>query len=419
VLVLSLVLQTLAASPVEVTVAVQAPVRLQARVFGASMDTPVRIPEVRAEAEPLAVLDANARAMQDVVSWVDLSARAVDLDDYGRFRLLVAAVDALPVRVVDGSGLGTVSDAVARGRWTADERLLAIGGGLRAMGVAAIPFRGADGALLLGISCDDPNMNVDSVEHEWRYVRNGVAHHQVVRWVLWDGVSPVGTVGGARGSQPLDRTIPRGSALSLADPALPEFTMAWSQPELRQVQGSSHDVRFVRHPDAAAWLSLAPELHLPAALPAARVQVRRSGLLDEARRRLHGLTDEEARIDALIRLVQGSFVYEPGPVRTIPELLERGRGDCDQLSLLLAALLLELDYDPADVVVVSWPDHLGLAVRPKRGKGPRDGLSVQLPEGRYVLLDVTHYMWSGTQLVSRWGRTSPSHGSQVTVERLR
>jgi len=421
VLIAWLATQALASGPVAHTAApapVQSAVHLRADVFGARMDTPVQVPAVQARGDALSVLDANARALQDVAIWVELSARAVDLDDYGRFRLLVAAVDALPVRTGGrASTRVTVSDALRSGRWTDQDRLLAIGGGLRAMGVAAAPFHAPDGRLLLGVSCDDRDLNVDAIEHDWRLVRNGQRQHVRVRWVLWDGQRALGTVGGATGVKPLDRALPHGRALSLATPRAPDFTYSRTIRQTRQVQGQP--VSFVRHPDAAAWLALSPELRLPAGLDAAREHVRRTGLDRQARHHLRGLTSEVDRMDALIRLVQASFVYEPGPVRTLPELLERGRGDCDQLSLLLAALLLELGYSRDDLLVVSWPDHLGLAVRPRSGPGPSGATAVQLDTGRYVLVDVTHYMWNGSRLVSRWGRTSPEHGTQVTVRRLR
>lgn len=413
-----LVLTAALASNPALTTASDPIVHLRADLYGARMDTPLRVPRVAASGEdPLSVMDANTRALGELAAWVELSAEAVDLDDYGRFRLVVAAIDALPVRTVVGGGRGTVTDALAAGRWGPDGRLLAIAGGLRAAGVATQVFEDGRGRLFVGISCLDADLNVDAVEHRWRRHQGGQTREIRVRWVIWDGEGPVGRVDYDGALRALDSAPPTGRALRLVDARAPAFTLSRAVPHAVQAQGGLGTVFVVRHPDAAGWLALAPERHLPAALPAARAHVRASGLLDVARRAIAGLPTEAERVDALIRLVQGTFVYEPGPVRTVPELLERGRGDCDQLSLVLGALLLELGYDASDLVIVSWPDHLGLAIRP-RGTFPDGVAHLTLDEGRYVLVDVTHYVWAGGRLVSSWGRTSPRHGTQVTVQRL-
>lgn len=390
-------------------------IQLRGDVYGARMDTPIRVRAIASASDPVSVLDANARALSDLASWVELSAQAVDLDDYGRFRLVVSAVDALPVRVSSSraSRPMAVSEALRRGTWSASDRVLAIGGALRASGVAVTAFATPTGEVVLGISCDDHSLNVDAVEHRWR----SSSGETRVRWVVWDGQQPIGRVDDEGRLRGLEGRPPSGRALELVSARAPAFARSRAVPHQVSLRGATGSLSLVRHPDAAGWLSLAPERHLSVGLASAREHVRASGLLSAARRHTRGIADESARIDALIRLVQGAFVYEPGPVRTVPELLERGRGDCDQLSLVLGALLMELGYTEDELVIVSWPDHLGLAVRPK-GAFPKNAAHLTLEDGRYVLVDVTHYVWTGDRLTSRWGRTSPKHGSQVTVRRL-
>ena len=390
-------------------------VHLRQDVFGARIDTPLRIRGGQAARDPETVLDVNGRAFADLASWVEASAEAVSLDDYGRFRLVVAAVDALPIETRRGPGVQSVTEALEAGHWTPESRLLAVGGGLRALGVCTAVFSEGRRRVVLGVASEDSGLNVDAIEHRWRLSGPAGTREVVTRWLLWDGVQPLGAVDDHTRLRPTSGRPPTGRSLDLSDPRPPAFTLRRAAAPVGAMQGVPS---VVRHPDAAGWMALSPERHLPSAVPAARDYVRRSGLLDAARRAMAGAPTESDRVDALIRFVQASFVYEPGPVRTLPELLERGRGDCDQLSLLLAALLLETGYAPADVVVVSWPDHLGLAVRPREGAGPDDAVALDITGGRYLLVDVTHYMWRNDRLVSRWGRTAPSHGTSVSVQRL-
>lgn len=395
-------------------------VPLQGDFYGVRIDTPLRIADHPLDrTTPAGVLDADAVAFRHLADWVDASADAVDLDDYGRLRLVVTAVDALPVRVDSVRGPpATVGEALRDGVWTPEARLLAIGGGLRALGVAVTVFQHRRGELLLGVSCPDAELNVDAVEQDWRSVRNGRTTRRSARWVLWDGVRPVGQVHPKSSPKRLEQGLPLGRAMRLGERSVPRFALNRVEPRSLTLRGMSGRLPVQRRPDAAGYLSLAPELKFASAMASARDEVRWLGLDDAARRALRHKTGEVERLNTLIRLVQAAFTYQPGPVRSMPELIEAQRGDCDQLSLLLGALLLELGYRTTDVVAVSWPDHLGLAVRPRSGPGPKGSVGVDLSDGRYHLIDVTHYIWRGDELVSQWGRSAPEHGARVTVQRL-
>ncbi|MFK7931142.1 MAG: hypothetical protein AB8H79_23360 [Myxococcota bacterium] len=395
-------------------------VQLKGTFFGASFDTPLRIrSQAPANSAPASVLHANSHQLASFGDWIESSSGAVGLDDYGKLRLVVSGIDALPVRVRNTAPpRQTVEQAVRRGAWTDESRLLAIGGALRTLGVGVTVFDVGRKGLVLGVYCEDEALNVDAVEQDWKRTTGGRVSRHSARWVLWDGRRPVGEVHPDGSVKRLDSGLPRGRAMALSSRATPSFTLKRSQASRRALRGVPGTLSLTRRPDAAGYLSLAPELKFADALPAARKEVRMLGLDRAARQALRHTSGEVARLDALIRWVQGSFVYEPGPVRSLSELVESGKGDCDQLSLLLGALLLELGYEEDDVISVSWPNHLGLGVRARSSSGPDASTGVNLESGRYHLIDVTHYVWRGERLVSRWGKSAPEHGSQVTIRRL-
>lgn len=401
------------AAPVSTTV------QLRGDFFGAAFDTPLRVeaaPPMSRDA--LGLLDADRRALAPLARWVDRSAAAVGLDDYGRFRLVVSAIDALPVRLTEvGGGRRTVSEAIDAGTWTSTDRLLAIGGGLRAVGFDVNVFVNAQGHTLLGLRSADADLNVNAVHHKWETLRGGRRSQVQVSWVLWDGVRPVGRLapGALRGVKAQDRAQPTGRPLHFGDRTVPGFALRRSREASMALAGTGRTLRYTRQPDAASYLALFPELRFADQVGLARAELHQMGLDEAIRRATRDAPDEVALIDALIRTLQQAFVYEPGPVRSMHELAATGHGDCDQLSLMLAALLIEVGYGGDDVVAVQWDDHLGLAVRARNGQGPPGGTGVDLDGGRYHLVDVTHYAYENGRLASRWGRTSPEHGRRVEI----
>lgn len=393
-------------------------VHLEGDFFGATFDTPLRIEAAPSTSDPSAVLESNALALAPLARWVEVAAEAADLDDFGRFQLIVTAVDHLPVRLRDVQAPPrVVGDALATGSWTRADRVLAIGGAMRAAGLAVAPFRTDEGRLLLGVAVADDGLNVDAVTQRWRID----GRNRSVQWVLYDGserlglVTPGGSLDGVRG---LASRPPRRRAMQLGSGEPPAFTLARRQRGQFRVYDTGARVSYTRFPDAARWLRLFPEREFAHDVAFARRELVRMGLTDELRRALAPLSDEVERMDVLIRTVQAAFTYEPGPVRSMHELVVDGRGDCDQLSLFLAAALLELGYSDRDVVAVSWPGHLGLAVRARSGNGPDGSVGVDLPTGRHHLVDVTRYRTLDGRLVSRWGETAPEHGRSVQVVSL-
>jgi hypothetical protein len=394
-------------------------VQLRGDFFGVRFDTPLRIQVAHPVARtPVGVLEADRRALAPMAKWIDASAEAVDLDDYGRLMLVVTALDALPVRVaaLDGPPR-SVSEALQSGVWTATDRLLAIGGGLRAVGVDVNVFTNRRGHTLLGVRALDEDLNVNAVRQRWAVLSGGVRSEAEVNWVLWDGAGAIGRLGPGEidGVRAQLKAAPTGRGLRFGDRAVPDFALRRTRPASLSLADSGRRLEYVQHPDAAGYLALFPELRFAAQVGLARRELRRLGLDRAVRQAVADAPTEVALVDTLIRTLQESFVYEPGPVRSLHELADRGRGDCDQLSLLLAAMLLEVGYDGDDVVGVQWEDHLGLALRARDGVGPPGGSGVDLAAGRYHLVDVTHYVYENGQLASRWGRTAPEHGRQVEI----
>src|SRR5437868_948625 len=131
------------------------PIHIQGSFFGAPIDWELEFTE---EPSPPAGRDAAAVLAADQVQIAALAGRLADqaqalgLDDYGRFRLAVFAVDGLGVRMAAGQGGGplTMGEALAAGVWDAAGRLLAVGAILRELGYAAAPLQRGD-ALLLGV----------------------------------------------------------------------------------------------------------------------------------------------------------------------------------------------------------------------------------------------------------------------------
>jgi hypothetical protein len=398
-------------------------VHVEGDFFGVTYDTPLRIEAaVPAGDDPEAILQANALQLRPLAGWVDVAAEAVHLDDYGRLRLIVTAVDDLGLKVVPGSASRTVHEAVSRGAWTAEDRRLAVAGGLRAAGYAVSLFEDPRGELLLGVGVGDDVLNVHSVTHSWAWVEGGQRRETEIRWVLWDGSSRMGdlpdgvsagNVRSRRGGGP-----PSGRVMSLAAREVPAFVLRRGVPATMVLDGTGAEVAYTRRPDAAAWLSLYPELKFEHQVSAARRELKAMGLDVAIREAARRSPDEVALVDTLIRSVQRHFTYRPGPVRSLHELAADRFGDCDGLSSWMAAMLLELGWTADDVVALSFGDHLALAVRPRRGSGPDGGVGIELQGDRYSVVDVTNYVHDGQRLVSRWGASGHPRGRSASVLRL-
>ncbi|MFT7519269.1 MAG: hypothetical protein ACI9MC_001409, partial [Kiritimatiellia bacterium] len=309
-------------------------VRLEGSFFGAEFDTPMQI-EARpptARTAPLVMASAE-RELRYVASWIEASATEVGLDDYARLRLTVAAVDSLPVRVIRGRTVQrSPSVALADGVWTSTERMLAIGGLLRAQGYGVRTFGNERSDVYLGLRAKDEGLNVNSVTQTWAVTKGGARSQLSVTWMLWDGQQRLGRLGGGeqalRGLNMLAAGAPDGESFSFYDRSVPTFALKRREPASLQLHGLDLSVPYTRRPDLASYLELFPEFHFGWQIKLARQEVEWLELGKGLREVTRRAPDEVALVDTLIRTLQASFVYEPGPLRSMAEIVESKKGDC-------------------------------------------------------------------------------------------
>ncbi|HEX7321006.1 MAG TPA: hypothetical protein VF399_11715 [bacterium] len=104
---------------------------------------------------------------------------------------------------------------------------------------------------------------------------------------------------------------------------------------------------------------------------------------------------EYDRVNFLYKFCQSKqiFTYDSGlPIRSIARQFMDKKNDCDGRSVLLYSLLKAvLGYADEDIVFVSWPNHLALALRPKTDEA-RKILSTDgsLVSGGYYILDAAY-----------------------------
>jgi hypothetical protein len=79
--------------------------------------------------------------------------------------------------------------------------------------------------------------------------------------------------------------------------------------------------------------------------------------------------DEFDQVNILLRLCQSEsvFVYDnTKPIQSVTKQLYEGRNDCDGRSVFLYCLLRTvLGYTDADIMFITWPNHVALGVKPK------------------------------------------------------
>ncbi len=324
-------------------------------------------PEVMSPAD---LFIANLRTLEPLAQATLKLREVLGLDDYGLFRLMIFAVDHLTPTPEPGAPLCPMGMGMGMGHWSPASRLFAIGALARAAGYAVVPHLGAPGEVVLYIPIeDDPeDLNANWRSVTWTNTRDGeVIGEHAFRWLVWDGDKPLGAT---EASYPEGALLPpemiiAGSraAFRMYHRVLPDFTLQRSYDDNLSWFESSNQLSFVNRPDAARYLNAFPQYRFGAqtklALQEASTMELRGAVAD-----LMNVPEVE-RMNLLLRTLQHNFEYTPGPLRPLFDVMHTRQGDCDQLSLVFASVLEMLGYDQDDVVAMTWPEHLCLAVRPK------------------------------------------------------
>jgi hypothetical protein len=374
--------------------------------------------------EPDEVLQENARQLTDIEPWISSSAERFNFDDYGKFRLMVSSMDGMGLELVSSSGADPkpLDVLIELGSWTREERLLAIGGGLNAIGYEVSLFETQGGQLLLGLGTRDPDLNVESIDQRWTVRRGEQTQYVDVEWLLWDGVSRLGRLYDVGGSTALDGVrqhgarVPTGQMFSFMKRSIPSFTMRGKSRVKLPFTGGEGDLHMTRYPFLAEWWSLYPTFRFERQVQFVQQERTLLGMGSSVRRMLRNVGNQEQAVNVLLRTLQTHFKYVEGPLRPMVEVIESGEADCDQLAMLAVVALMEMGFEDEDLVSIRWPGHLALGIH-SSGAVPTGG-SVSMESGRYVILDTTNYLYRKGKLVSRWGAVADKYGSDVTVGSL-
>lgn len=338
-------------------------------------------------------------------------AKRYPLDDFGRLMLLRELALAVPLDPT--AGPMAFHDAWHRG-WSATSRAVFVAAQLNLQGVRAVVML-SGGVPLVGLPVNEPNLNArtESITAERRLFQISKAIER--KYALWDVVGRIGAPGDISNDAdlltPLEELFRNdaGRPLDFRKRNVPEILWARKQTGIFQWPGGKAVVYGI-FPDVAAYVQRFPEHSFTAQLAIERYDMRRVALGAQ----LLNFADagERVFVSQMLQAVQMNFVYKGGSLRSIHEILVSGEGDCDQLSLVLALLLLDVGYQPEALAAVMWQDadHLGLALRAQKDLGSMAGAAFYSFEGRpFYVLDPTFYHKRETELISSWGEMNPEN----------
>lgn len=97
-------------------------------------------------------------------------------------------------------------------------------------------------------------------------------------------------------------------------------------------------------------------------------------------------------VNCLYKLSQSESIFEydnTQPIQSVSQQLINGRNDCDGRSVFLYVLLRTvMDYQPDDIVFLSWPNHIALGVAPRSAETfQRLFIRQAFSTGDYFVLD--------------------------------
>lgn len=338
-------------------------------------------------------------------------ADALKLDAYGR--LMLVRTLAMTPRIDTRAKPRTLTQA-ADGSWDERSRAQFVATQVQLMGYPAFVFSAGE-RWLVGLPTNDPDLNArtQSVSVERKTLLK--SEKASFTFVLWDVQGRIG-----------DPLVPPGAEIKLVDDlsvifdarggkrfdfrkrAVPESLRANKRSGVFRWPGGKA-VGYDVFPDVAAYLRFFPEHTFAVQAAIDADEVRRTGL----GKLLAGFhTGDEARfVSEMLQAVQLNFKYTLGPLRSAPEVFDDLQGDCDQLSLVLARLLVDAGYAPDAIAAVTWDtaDHLGLAVRPRKAPPAGQGFKYVIHGKDYYVLDTTYYHRREDELITAWGEMNPEN----------
>lgn len=372
----------------------------------------IALPDRPAAPRSWSELDAASQTEgKPVAATLAAEANALKLDAYGRL-MLVRALAMQPA--LDTRTRPRTFAQAWKAAWDERSRAQFVAAQVKLMGYPAFVFSAGD-RWLVGLPTSDTELNARtqslSVERKTLLKSETAAF----TFVLWDVQGRIG-----------DPLVPPGTEIKLVDELSVIFdarggkTFDFSRrtvPESLRANKRSGAFRWPGgkavgydvFPDVAAYLRYFPEHNFAVQAAVDADEVRRTGL----GKLLAGFhTGDEARfVSEMLQAVQLNFKYELGPLRSAPEVFDDMKGDCDQLSLILARLLIDAGYAPEAIAAVTWDtaDHLGLAVRPRKAPPAGQSFKYVINGKDYFVLDTTYYHKREDELVTAWGEMNPEN----------
>ena len=358
----------------------------------------------------------NLSELRPLADAVTLLAHAHQLDDYATFRLAVFACDiqAKPSR---SEPPRTIGASAKRGAWCLQSRMLAIGALLRLMGYGALPqSRGKEILLMVPFEGTPKRYNANIRSTTWTRTVNGVAVSQhPFRWLVWDGQKPLGLANGESADKPLldtDAIIEGPSrGFDFTQRMFPAFTLKDRTRRELPLFERGGSLTYIARTDTAKFVGYYPTLQFGEQARLASQELKAMALGPNLVELARSTRSEVELINILLRTLQAQFVYREGPLRSLFQIFEDQRGDCDQLSLVMAAMLSILGYTGDDVVAMQWDDHLCLAIKPRSKKPPEDAdMYIDVGgKGRFYPLEPTYYFRYNDRIATRWGQVNPQN----------
>lgn len=363
------------------------------------------------------IFEANSIQLKPLAGPLGKIAHQLGLDDYGIFRLHCFAIDQLagpPIRGARTADLGT--SIHVNKKISPNGRMLAISALARLNGWAMVPII-HDGSILMYVPVKDAQ---DSLNAHWRGTRwtrtvNGkVSSVHDFHWLVWDGETPLGLTESDQEAEKLllgpDEIIDGPQAgFHFFQRKFPGFTMRAKQPARLELFDGSGALDYQARPDASRYLDYYPQYHFGPQTTLARQELTAMAMAPRLSRLRDRRMSEPDRIDLLLRTIQDAFTYTEGPLRPLFHMFEDRQGDCDQLSLILAACLKFFGYGAGDIIAMRWPTHLCLALSPKSTPPASAQLSFTVGAKRFYPLDATYYYHVNDRLATRWGMLSDEH----------